>query len=154
MIRMIAAIDQKRGIATDNGIPWKIPADSNYYKWLIKDSIVVMAYGTYKTHKKPLSNKVNYVLTHEEKLRQGFEKLDLESFKSGKMKGDVWIIGGESIFKEGLGIAEELYLTLVDGDFDCTKFFPEYSGGFKEKERHEIQYEGKLPYTLTIWERI
>lgn len=154
MIRMIAAIDTKRGIANESGIPWKIPADSKYYKWLIKDSIVIMAYGTYQTHEKPMSNKVNYVLTHETKLREGFEKLDLEAFKKGKLTGDVWIIGGESMFTEGLGIAEELYLTQVDGDFNCTKFFPEYEGGFKEKERHSTQYEGDLAFTLTVWERI
>jgi dihydrofolate reductase len=32
MIRLIAAIDSQRGIATDSGIPWKLPGDSAYFR--------------------------------------------------------------------------------------------------------------------------
>lgn len=154
MIRMIAAIDDKRGIANGAGIPWNIQADKKYYKDLIKNDIIVMAHGTYETHEKPLSNKVNYVLTEHDDLRKGFEKLDLEAFKNGKITGDVWVVGGESMFEQALGIADELYLTQVTGDYACTKFFPEYIGGFKEKSDSGLLFSDDYQYSFTVWERV
>lgn len=154
MIRFIAAVDSKDGIANEKGIPWKIPTDTSYYKELIKDSIVVMGFNTYKTHETPLSSKTNYVLFDgQEKLRDGFEKTNLKDFIKNLTDDDVWIIGGAQAFETFMPIVEELYLTIVEGDFNCTKFLPEYKTKFWEAKHDTERFENDFKYFWTIWIR-
>jgi dihydrofolate reductase len=42
MIRSIAAVDDRLGISTDTGIPWKVPADVAHFRELTTGSNVVM----------------------------------------------------------------------------------------------------------------
>ena len=47
MIRLIAAIDSQRGIATDSGIPWKLPGDTAYFREKTAHGLIVMGRATY-----------------------------------------------------------------------------------------------------------
>ena len=47
MIRQIAAMDAKRGIATANGIPWSLPGDAAYFENQTVEGIIVMGWATY-----------------------------------------------------------------------------------------------------------
>lgn len=40
----------------------------------------------------------------------------------------VFIIGGQQIFEQTIGLADKLYLTIINGDYRCDTFFPDYSG--------------------------
>ena len=48
MIRLIAAIDSQRGIATDSGIPWTLPGDSAYFREKTSSGLIVMGRATYE----------------------------------------------------------------------------------------------------------
>ena len=64
MIRQIAAIDSQRGIATDSGIPWKLPGDSAYFRQKTSTGLIVMGRATYDEFAAPLHGEENYVLSH------------------------------------------------------------------------------------------
>ena len=73
MIRLIAAIDSRRGIATDSGIPWKLPGDSAYFREKTSSGLVVMGRATYDEFAAPLHDRENFVFTRATTpLRQGF----------------------------------------------------------------------------------
>ena len=63
MIRQIAAIDSQRGIATDSGIPWKLPGDSAYFREKTSNGLIVMGRATYDEFAAPLHDRENYVLS-------------------------------------------------------------------------------------------
>jgi dihydrofolate reductase len=132
MIRAIAAVDDKRGIATDTGIPWKVPADVAHFRELTTGSNVLMGYATYAEFTSPMSGRVNYVATgRTESLRDGFLPIsDLHLFLSD-FEGDLWIIGGATLYATTLDVVQELALTRVVGDFGCTKFFPAFDTTFE-----------------------
>jgi dihydrofolate reductase len=157
MIRFIAALDQKRGIANDHGIPWmgKIPSDVAYFRQKTEGSILVMGMGFYNELAKPLVNRRNVVLTSsEEPLRAGFEKVtDANQFLRENRDADVWVGGGAAVFASTIAFADELYLTLLDGDFNCTKFFPEFEDNFEHVESSPDMHENGLTYRFTIWRR-
>ncbi len=96
MIKFIVAIDEKKGMANEHGIPWqgKIPGDVKRFRDLTEHGNVLMGYKTYSEFNKPLSNRHNYVLTNsDEQLREGFEPVrDLEQFIK-TFDGDLWVIG-------------------------------------------------------------
>lgn len=152
MIHAIVAMDNLRGVADHQGIPWKLPADTIYYKNIVKDKVVAMGRGTYLTHAKPFSDKPNYVLSLEP-VRDGFTRIEsLEPIL--KADEDVWVIGGAHVFDQLIDYIDKLYITRVDGYFSsCTKFFPEYKDKFTCLDPGEKQHENSLDFYWEIWKR-
>lgn len=132
MIRAIAAIDSRLGLATDTGIPWHVPADVEHFRAAIASFPVLMGYGTYREFDRPLPDSTNYVATRRGSvLRDGFVGVgDVQSLLTDDPLGDLWVIGGAGLYASTLSLVHELSLTRVDGDFDCTKFFPQFEGMF------------------------
>jgi dihydrofolate reductase len=132
MIRDIAAIDERLGLASDTGIPWHIPADVEHFRTLTESSRVLMGYATYTEFEKPMPGRTNYVATRRTtSLRDGFIRVgDVSSFLADETTEDLWIIGGAMLYDVTLPSVEELVLTRIDGDFGCTKFFPAFDGTF------------------------
>lgn len=129
MIRLIAAIDSKRGLSKDNQIPWEIAADINRFRQLTltHGARVLVGRTTYELLGRYFDDHKAYVVLHRElvlKDRQTLVK-DIDKFLD-KAKEDIWVIGGAEVYSASIKYADELYLTLVDGDFKCDKFFPEY----------------------------
>ena len=63
MIRLIAAIDSRRGIATDSGIPWKLPGDTAYFHEKTAKGLILMGFATYSEFAAPLHGRENFVLS-------------------------------------------------------------------------------------------
>lgn len=156
MINLIAAIDSKRGIADEKGIPWqgRLPGDVAYFRQKTIGGTVVMGYATYAEFDEPLSDRRNVVASRtQRKLREGFELVtDIDTFIN-QQDEDVWVIGGAGLFATIIEKADRLYLSMIDRDFHCTKFFPEYSHRFKLIDQGEVHTENSIEYRFTIWER-
>lgn len=137
MIRAIAAIDDHLGLATEDGIPWKVPADVEHFRRATAGGSLLMGFGTYVELDRPLPGRASYVATRRDvALREGFTRIgDVDAFLtdwSATDQGrDLWVIGGASLFSATLDRIEELVLTRVEGDFACTKFFPPFEAMFR-----------------------
>ena len=155
MIRLIAAIDSRRGIATDSGIPWKLPGDTAYFHDKTTTGVIVMGWATYTEFSAPLHDRENFVLTsHSDPLRAGFRSVgSLDELISDHPDQDIWVIGGATVYAETIGEADELLLTQVVGDFDCTKFFPPYQTDFQLVVQGEDRQEGGITYRFETWQR-
>lgn len=155
MIRCIAAIDNKRGMATDEGIPWKLPTDSQFFVDQTREGLIIMGYGTYREFSKPLHGRTNYVATsREEPLKPGFEVVhNTEAFFTEHQNQRINNIGGAGFFASTLAWADELILTLIQADFHCSKFFPEYESGFQMTEQSDPITENGVTFTFTTWQR-
>lgn len=156
MIRAIAALDSKRGIADDNGIPWqgKIPTDVKYFRDMTENSAVMMGYGWYVEQKLPLPNRRNLVaIDFPEELREGFERVDDAREFLQNSDFDVWVGGGAGLFESTLDLIDELYITQLDQEFSCTKFFPEFTSLFELASESEPITENDITYSFQVWKR-
>lgn len=156
MIRFIAAIDSRRGIANDHGIPWqgKVPGDVKYYRDKISNGTLLMGYGLYVELAKPYPGGTNYVADLDDRrLRDGFKLVkDARKFLT-ETKGDVWNLGGAGLFASTIDMADELYITQLNKDFSCTKFFPEFKDKFTLKSESQPITENGITYTFQVWVR-
>lgn len=156
MIRFIAAIDSKRGIADDHGLPWasKVPDEVADFRAKIQDGLILMGYDTYVVVSKPLNPAINYVATSkDEPLREGFQTVkDARAFIRQATQ-DIWNIGGAILFASTLDLADELYLTQIEGDFHCTKFFPPYEDKFVLAEESQPITENGITYRFQRYVR-
>jgi len=156
MIRFIAAIDSQLGMANDHGIPWqrKVPSDVAYFRDKTLGSTVLMGYGTYKEFNSPLPDRTNVVASSKAvSLLPGFQLTsDAREFLL-RASSDIWVIGGPGLFAQTLDLADELYLTRIEGDFSCTKFFPEFVSGFKKLSSTETISENGISLHFEIWRK-
>lgn len=155
MIRLIAAIDSLRGIADNSGIPWSLPSDSAYYKKKVSEGgKIVMGYQTYLNHSSTITRRPEYVLTsHTDPLRAGFISItSIDTFLN--QNSAVWVIGGQGVFEAALPYADELYITQVDGDFNCTKFFPSFGEQFQQVSRSKIKQENGILFQYQVWRNV
>lgn len=128
MVNIIAALDEKRGIGKNGNLPWHLSEDLKRFKKITSGKSVIMGRKTFESIGKALDERVNIVVTSNmEYLAQGVTIVHTLQDAFEKAKGDVFIIGGGQIFYETLQKADKLYLTLVEGDFGCDAFFPDYS---------------------------
>jgi dihydrofolate reductase len=155
---MIAAVDSHLGIADEHGIPWqgKIPKDTEYFQAQTSRGVIVMGYQTYREFDRPLHDRENYVVSHSdtEELRSGFVAVsNLTEFFEQHAHHPVWVIGGASLFSASLEHADELYLTRLDADFHCTKFFPNFSDAFELVSTAGPHEESGISFGFQIWKR-
>ena len=127
-ISLIVAVDEKNGIGKDNQLPWHLPADLLHFKKITTGFPIIMGRKTFDSIGKPLPNRRNIVISRQEDLEiNGVEVC--HSLNSAillcKDESEVFIIGGAQIFEQSLNIADSLYLTVIQNDFDADTFFPE-----------------------------
>jgi dihydrofolate reductase len=156
MIRFIAALDSKLGVADDHGIPWQglVPGDVAYFREKTSGGILLMGSGFYHELDKPLPNRENVVASrHEKDLKPGFTLVSdaVEYLKSADK--DVWVAGGAALFDSTLDMADELYLTRIDKDFNCTKFFPSFESKFELANSSDPLSENGVSYHFEVWRR-
>lgn len=157
MIRCIVAVDSKMGLANDAGIPWagQLPKEVQYYRDNIKTADILMGFGVYREMKKPYETVgKNYVATRRgAELMPGFEVVeDARGFLQNH-EGDIWNVGGAVLFQDTLDLTDEIYITRIEKDFNCTKFFPEFEDNFELASRSDAQEENGITYYFEIWKR-
>jgi dihydrofolate reductase len=158
VIRLIAATDVRLGVANAHGIPWqgKIPLDTEYFQEQTTEGVLLMGYGTYEEFDRPLHNRTNFVVTRPDtgELRQGFAGVfDLSTFFDDHERELVWVIGGAGLFAATLERSNELFLTRIDSDFNCTKFFPDFVSEFDLVSELGPHEQSDISFTFQIWQR-
>lgn len=152
MLKIIAAIDEKRGIARHGSVPWYLPLDLKYFKRMTISGEVIMGRMTHESIGRPLSGRENIIITSSKRLQGVTLYKNLQAALDDYP--DAWIIGGERIFYESIDRASELYLTHIDKDFNCDRFFPEYEDDFRLFERSKVYDENGLKYYFAKYERM
>lgn len=153
MIRLIAAIDQKQGIAKHGFQPWYIPADEQYFReqTMLYGAVVLMGRATFEVIGHPIKNRRNIVLSN-----QPLEVADVETAESLEVLNtlsNVWIIGGASVFAQTIGKADELYLTHIDADFGCDQFFPDFRQHFRQVQSSAHQQENGFTFRYSVYKK-
>lgn len=154
MIKYIVAVDEKNGMANDEGIPWHLPEDVRYFRDQTKGSIVLMGFNTYLEFKSPLPDRQNLVVSRDDRpLREGFSPVvDVDKLIAETDK-DIWVIGGAKLFSSLLYKVDELYITKLEGDFNCTKFFIDYSKDFELVSESEPKEDNGIRFRFTLYRR-
>ena len=129
-IFLIAAVDKNLAIGKDGKIPWNIKEDLSYFQQNTLNTAMIMGRSTFDSIGKPLPNRKNIVMTKSPANRDGvIEVLDVESAinEAKKTSKKISIIGGESIYKEFLPLANKLLITEIDITVEgADTFFPEW----------------------------
>ena len=161
MISIIVAVSEDWGIGKDNELLWHISEDLRRFKSLTTGKTIIMGKKTWESlPKRPLPNRKNIVLTDvpHECIDCSITAYSIDDALS-KCSPDeeVFIIGGGSIYRQFMPLADRLYITHVHMKAPADVYFPEIDMKiWKIKEREDFPATGSnsIPYSYVIYERI
>ncbi len=130
-MKIIVAVDLNWGIGCDGKLLQHIPEDMKFFKEKTIGNVVVMGRETFESlpGKNPLKDRVNIVLSRDRSFKD--DRLiicnsiedtlkELQKYENSK----VFIIGGETIYKQFLPYCDELYITKIQNEYKADRFFP------------------------------
>lgn len=129
MISIIVAVAHNGVIGDKNALLWHISEDLKYFKALTTGHPVVMGRKTWESIGRPLPNRTNVVLTREERTFEGARTAHSleEAVAMFAPDEEVFVIGGAQIYAEALPVADRLYLTRVEHDYEGDAHFPAWN---------------------------
>ncbi|MEI6883859.1 MAG: dihydrofolate reductase [Bacteroidota bacterium] len=129
MLAIIVAIAENLAIGKNNDLLWHIPGDLKRFKQITGGRTVVMGKRTYYSlPRRPLPNRRNLVITDVAgEIIEGCEMAYSIEDASARCNPaeESFVIGGASIYKQFLPLAQRMYLTRVHKEFEGDVFFPE-----------------------------
>lgn len=130
-MKIIVAVDLNWGIGCDGKLLQHIPEDMKFFKEKTIGNVVVMGRETFESlpGKNPLKDRINIVLSRDRSFKD--DRLiicnsiedtlkELQKYENSK----VFIIGGETIYKQFLLYCDELYITKIQNEYKADRFFP------------------------------
>lgn len=162
-MNLILSADKNWGIGLKNQLLIRIPNDMKFFRQETIGKVVVMGRKTLESFPQgqPLAGRTNIVLTtdreYQVKGAEIFHSMDelmkeLEKYDSG----DVYIIGGESIYRQFLPYCDTAHVTKIDHTYEADTYFP----NLDENPEWEITQESgeqtyfDIAYTFTKYERV
>lgn len=154
VISIIAAMGENRVIGRENEMPWDIPSELQQFKERTMGHPIIMGRKTFESIGRPLPGRENIIISGQEDYApEGCIVVDDLQAAITACEGadEVFICGGEAVFREAMPIADRIYLTVVEEEFDGDAFFPEIPDNFVEVERKT--FEDILSYDVVRYER-
>ena len=161
-MNLIVAVDSNWAIGKENKLLVSIPQDMKFFRETTKGKVVAMGRKTLESFPggQPLKNRANVVLTTDKNYKvkdtvivHTIEEMvdELKKYDSE----DIFVIGGESIYRQLLAYCTKSYITKIDHAYDSDTYFP----NLDEDPEWEItassdeQTYFDLEYTFVKYER-
>jgi dihydrofolate reductase len=147
-------------IGRNGHLPWDLPEDWTYFLKQTRDGILIFGRRCYQE-----MHLLNGILPDREfivlsrnpdwKPSDATKCSDLPTAIATAQRRNkpIWICGGEKVYAEALPLANQLYLTLIDAEFEGDTYFPDWKAYFPNlSSEHTGTHEG-LHYRFQVYVR-
>ena len=145
-MNLIVAVDKNWAIGYGNKLLVSIPQDMKFFRETTSGKVVVMGRKTLESFPggQPLKKRTNIVLTGNPK--------ELKQYPAE----DVYVIGGESVYRALLPYCDKAYVTRIDHAYLADTYFPNLDEDpeWKMTKVSDEQTYFDLEYVFTIYERV
>lgn len=129
-LSIIACVSQDLGLGVDNHLLWQLKPDMQFFRQATTGHPVIMGGRTFQSlGNKPLPRRENIVLTRGEidhpDVKVFHDQPSLNAYLE-TLDGEKFIIGGASLYKMYLDLADKLYLTEVAATKPADTYFPTF----------------------------
>lgn len=155
-MNLIVAVDKNWAIGNQNRLLVSIPADMKFFRETTMNKVVVMGRKTLESFPNgmPLKKRTNIVLTRDKNYQvkdaivlHTVEEV-LEELKKYNEE-DIYIIGGESIYRQFLPYCKVAHVTKVNHAYEADTYFPNLdekdewvvTGVSEEQTYFDLEYE-------------
>ena len=162
-LAMVVAMDKKGLIGADNGLPWRLPDDMQWFVRQTMGKPIIMGRKTYESIPakfRPLKGRHNIVLTRDRSYEAPGATVVHTVEEALAAAGDVEEIiigGGANLYAQLLPQTNRIYLTLIEAELDGDAYFPEIEWStWREtfRQQHPADERHNFAFTWLILERI
>jgi dihydrofolate reductase len=131
-ISFIVAKSENNVIGRNNELPWHLKDDLQNFKKLTMGHHILMGRKTFDSIGKVLPGRMSLVISSDPKANGEnvfwFNSI-FRAIKQAERNGEteLFIIGGEKIFKYALSLVDRIYLTEVKANVEGNVYFPQLS---------------------------
>lgn len=155
-MNLIAAVDENWAIGNKNQLLVSIPADMKFFRETTVNKVVVMGRKTLESFPggQPLKKRTNIVLTRDKnyKVKDAIVVNSIEDLLKELKKydeEDIYVIGGDSIYKQLLPYCKLAHITRIHHAYEADTYFPnldkmddwEITGISDEQTYFDLEYE-------------
>ena len=155
-VHMIWAEARNRVVGAGGAIPWRLPEDQKLFRQRTTGATVVMGRATWDSlpeRFRPLPGRRNVVLTRDPswsapgaEVAHGLDEVDLS--------GEVWVMGGEAVYRAFLPMAEHILRTRIDLEVEGDTWAPELDDQWVVTSSSDWHpSESGLRYVVEEWGR-
>lgn len=136
ILTSIAAMSSNRVIGGNNQLVWNIPKDFQFFKQKTSGHIIIMGRKTYESlgEKRPLPNRKTIVVTRQKDFEEKGvivchsvnEAIQAAKGLIGEWPEEVFICGGEEIYRQTMNSVDKIYLTEIEKVYEGDARFPEF----------------------------
>jgi len=160
MITIIVATDRNNGIGYRNNLLAHLPGDLQRFKKITMGHCLIMGKKTWESLPvRPLAGRQNIVLTDNEldcfDCAATARSID-EALALCEPGREIFIIGGGSVYRQFMPLADRLMVTHIHGEFPADTFFPEIDPNewyVSEKEAYMAGDPGTISFTYKTYLR-
>ncbi len=152
-VSLIVAVAENGVIGRDGQLPWLLPDDLKHFKRVTMGHTLVMGRKTFESIGRALPGRRTIVLSRD----PAFAPVDvtpagdLPSAIAAAASDDVFVIGGASVYREALLVANRLYVTRVHATIEGDVHFPPVDGAvWHLVERTEHPQDDQHAHAFTI----
>lgn len=162
-MNLIVAVDANWGIGLKNQLLVHIPNDMKFFRAETTGKVIVMGRKTLESFPQgqPLGNRVNIVLSKDTsyQVKGAIVVHDLEELEkelANYRSQDIYVIGGESIYRQLLPKCDVAHVTKIDHVYEADTYFPnlDKDAEWKVTAESEEQTYFDLEYVFTKYERV
>jgi dihydrofolate reductase len=161
IISLLVAMDEGGGIGINGGLPWRLPDDLRRFKALTLGHHLLMGRKTYESIGKPLSSRTSIILSRNLAYRPAGCQSDRcwvvhslaegLALAAGRGEVEAFVIGGSTLFRAALPLAEQIYLTRVHARLPADVFFPPLDlAEWREIDTQTHPNDPSHPYAFTF----
>ena len=153
-LTFILAMDENNLIGNNNNLPWRLPADLQYFKQKTLNKTILMGRKTCESLPFLLPKRRNIVLTRNINFsRPGFKIIHrLDSIND--LKGEILIIGGAMIYKLLMPYAQKLLITQIHHKFSGDTHFEWNSKEWEVSNQIDNKAHGNNLYNYSFIEYV
>ncbi len=130
-MNLIVAVDENWAIGNNNELLISIPADHKFFRQETTGKVVVLGRKTLETFPQglPLKNRTNIIMStnRDYQVKDAMVVHDLEELLAELSKydtKDVYIVGGESVYRLLLPYCDTAHVTKIDHAYAADAYFP------------------------------
>ncbi|MEL6273892.1 MAG: dihydrofolate reductase [Bacteroidota bacterium] len=129
-ISLIAALSLNNVIGHKGHLPWRLPADHEYFWRTAGGKAFIMGRGSFEVDEPLLSDYKNIILTSQpDRIPSSDTVSTAQNLKEAidhlREEPEIFILGGGKVFREAIRVADRMYLSIVEAVVEGDAYFPE-----------------------------
>lgn len=154
---IIAAIGKNNELGYKNNLIWHLPNDLKFFKKVTNGKTIIMGRNTFESLPKMLPNRNHVILSSHNDFNENvivYNNINDLFNDFDNIDEELFIIGGEKIYRLFLDKSDKLYITRINDSFDkADAFFPIFDKSNYDEELIDSNVENNISYEHILYKR-